>query len=501
MRTPSLSILRSKTDIIKGADPNAPTVQGEHKVDKWADNDIVDKEAQLPPLAPYRRFSNGTGSAGLDTSLTGQEILNGSGNESAYSRQASNVSLSRKSKIQMRATSASNIHDKPISGMRRRSKNDDGSSTDHFGVSSSRRVSQNDDALDEDARTVQSRADSTEKPTIFLYPRKSIVMGSSSSLRRTSVKSESSDRRTSAATDAGVATETVTITQPAATQVEEIVIKITLEAPSRVVSPLDVNSNFSRDMSVIPEEKSRPPSLVNTPSHVPAITPITAPNEPQVQNNPEYFHYLMHQQRHSSSNFIQKIDSSEIVWRTEENVIKMIGSYMLGDQIGKGSFGKVKEGICSERLQRVAIKIVNKKRLRKVTNGVESMIREIKLLRRLKHKNSICLMDVYCKVEDEDGHTGVFNWHSGIEEEPIRWTMEDGTEEDRKVEILKWYLVFEYCPLTLQTLMENTRLTMAMAHRLFTQLIEGLDYLHSRGVIRTCILLKRQASFPDAPLL
>lgn len=152
----------------------------------------------------------------------------------------------------------------------------------------------------------------------------------------------------------------------------------------------------------------------------------------------------------------------------------------------------MKEGICSERLQRVAIKIVNKKRLRKVQAGVENMVREIKLLRRLKHKNSITLMDVFCKVEDQAGNTGVFNWFSGIENEPIRWRFEDGTEEARKVEILKWYLVFEYCPCTLQSLLENTennRLSPAMAHRFFTQLIEGLAFLHSRNVVRAYLHL------------
>lgn len=206
----------------------------------------------------------------------------------------------------------------------------------------------------------------------------------------------------------------------------------------------------------------------------------------QNATNSSNYHLLLGQ-RFSSSNFIQKVDSFEVMYRSTETVIKMIGPYLLGEQIGKGSFSKVKEAICSQSLQRVAVKIVNKKRLRKIANGVENMIREIKLQKRLKHKNIIALLDVFCKVEDEDGNVGVFNWFPSIEDGPIRWKLEDGTEEDRNVEILKWYLVFEYCPVTVQTLAENTSLTGAletpMAHRLFTQLIDGLDYLHSHNII------------------
>ena len=114
--------------------------------------------------------------------------------------------------------------------------------------------------------------------------------------------------------------------------------------------------------------------------------------------------------------------------------------------------------------------------------------REIKLLRRLKHKNVITLIDVYCKVEDvESGKVGVFNWFTSIEDEPIMWTQDDGTEEECNVEIIKWYIVFEYCPSSLQTVLEQEvsgKLDIATAHRFFVQLAEGLDYLHSQSVVR-----------------
>ncbi|KAJ3268391.1 Serine/threonine-protein kinase stk11, partial [Blyttiomyces sp. JEL0837] len=178
--------------------------------------------------------------------------------------------------------------------------------------------------------------------------------------------------------------------------------------------------------------------------------------------------------------------SADIVYGNDAPTVKIIGPYLLGEKIGKGAFGKVKEGLCTETLQRVAVKIINKKRLRKVPNGVENALREIKLLRRMKHTNIITLIDVYCKVEDDEGNVGVFNWFASIEEEPIIWTYDDGTQGEKKVEVLKWYLVFDYCPCSLQTLLEQAegnKLSLYTAHKFFVQLIDGLSYLHSKSII------------------
>ncbi|KAJ3411150.1 Serine/threonine-protein kinase stk11 [Chytridiales sp. JEL 0842] len=213
---------------------------------------------------------------------------------------------------------------------------------------------------------------------------------------------------------------------------------------------------------------------------------MVGPGDANYHENPEYYEYLLISQRHASSNFITKLDSADIVYPTESAPVKVIGPYVLGDKIGKGSFGKVKEGICSETLQRVAIKIINKKRLRKIQNGVENVLREIKMLKKMKHTNIITLIDVYCKVEDDDGNVGIFNWFSSIEDEPIIWTYDDGTQAEKKVEILKWYLIFEYCPCSLQTLLEQAEgknISISMAHRFFRQLMDGLEYLHSQSII------------------
>ncbi|KAI9351991.1 kinase-like domain-containing protein [Obelidium mucronatum] len=251
---------------------------------------------------------------------------------------------------------------------------------------------------------------------------------------------------------------------------------------------------------------SPPPPHQNIPPHYEdEETPIEEEENftqriPLKDDNQEYYDYVMLSQRHASSNFITKIGSGEIDYGTPETVVKIIGPYVMGEQIGKGAYGKVKEGLCSETLQRVAIKIINKKRLRKIPNGVENALSEIKLLRRMKHRNIIMLIDVYCKVEDDEGNVGIFNWFSTIEDEPITWTYDDGSVAEKKVVVMKWYLVFEYCPCSLQTLLEQSemkKLTAFNAHKFFVQLIDGLEYLHSQSIIHRDIKAGNLLITPD----
>lgn len=67
----------------------------------------------------------------------------------------------------------------------------------------------------------------------------------------------------------------------------------------------------------------------------------------------------------------------------------------MGDKLGEGSYGKVKECLDSTTLQRRAIKIMKRKTLRRIPNGDQNVQREIRLLRRLRHHNVISLYDVY----------------------------------------------------------------------------------------------------------
>jgi hypothetical protein len=77
------------------------------------------------------------------------------------------------------------------------------------------------------------------------------------------------------------------------------------------------------------------------------------------------------------------------------------------------------------------------------------------------------LIDVFAKVEDDEGKVGIFPWFLTIEEEPIVWMFENGEEEEKNVKILKWYIVMEFCPCSLQTVLDhapNHKIPLSDAH-------------------------------------
>lgn len=142
--------------------------------------------------------------------------------------------------------------------------------------------------------------------------------------------------------------------------------------------------------------------------------------------------------------FFHRVDSDQIIYEEKKKRCKLIGKYVMGDVLGEGSYGKVKEVLDSETLCRRAVKILKKKKLRRIPNGEQNVqrytlvlcvspcydsniyfhllllfhtlfssqsltsyrfflifCREIQLLRRLKHKNVVQLIDVLYNDEKE----------------------------------------------------------------------------------------------------
>lgn len=146
-----------------------------------------------------------------------------------------------------------------------------------------------------------------------------------------------------------------------------------------------------------------------------------------------------------------RVDSADIIYRSRKKKCKMVGKYVMGDVLGEGSYGKVKEMLDSQSLCRRAVKILKKRKLRRIPNGEQNVQREIQLLRILRHKNVIELVDV------------IFN------------------DEKQKM-----YLVMEFCVGVLQDMLESSpgkKFPQRQAHDYFLQLLDGLDYLHGQGVV------------------
>ena len=73
--------------------------------------------------------------------------------------------------------------------------------------------------------------------------------------------------------------------------------------------------------------------------------------------------------------------------------IKIIGHYILGKAIGEGTFGKVKLGTHTLTEEKVAVKILEKERIKDVAD-VDRVAREIHILKLIRHPNIIQLYEV-----------------------------------------------------------------------------------------------------------
>ncbi|KAJ8561691.1 hypothetical protein ON010_g7992 [Phytophthora cinnamomi] len=124
----------------------------------------------------------------------------------------------------------------------------------------------------------------------------------------------------------------------------------------------------------------------------------------------------------------------------------VIGEYVLGETIGKGTFGKVKLGLHLLTGEKVAVKILEKKRIVQAAD-VERVAREIKILKRNRHQNVIQLYEVI------DSPDRIFLIMEHV----------DGGE------------MFEY-------IVAHHRIREPEAAFLFRQIVDGLAYLHSNEI-------------------
>ncbi|XP_067928124.1 serine/threonine-protein kinase STK11-like [Watersipora subatra] len=147
---------------------------------------------------------------------------------------------------------------------------------------------------------------------------------------------------------------------------------------------------------------------------------------------------------------IIRINSDEILYQPPQ--ASFIGTkYLKGDLLGEGSYSKVKEVLDIETLCRRAVKIVKLRKIRRIPNGLANVKREINIMKSLNHRNVIRLIEVFYNEEK-----------------------------------MKKYIVLEYCCCNLQEMLDECpakRFPEWQTHYYFCQLAEGVDYLHSRGII------------------
>ena len=73
--------------------------------------------------------------------------------------------------------------------------------------------------------------------------------------------------------------------------------------------------------------------------------------------------------------FFHRVDSDQIIYQPCRKRAKLIGKYLMGDALGEGSYGRVKEMLDTENLRRCAVKIMKKRKLRRIPNGEQNVQR------------------------------------------------------------------------------------------------------------------------------
>jgi Neu-associated kinase len=144
------------------------------------------------------------------------------------------------------------------------------------------------------------------------------------------------------------------------------------------------------------------------------------------------------------SNFL--ISTKEIIARFPHN--KRVGHYLLGRKLGEGSFAKVKEGLQTLTGQKVAIKVIDKKKAKEDAYVSKNMRREGKLLQMIIHPNIIQLYEL---METENSY----------------------------------YLVTELCEGgdLMDYICARKYLSEACTRKFIRQIISAVDYLHRIGIL------------------
>ncbi|EAY14497.1 CAMK family protein kinase [Trichomonas vaginalis G3] len=150
----------------------------------------------------------------------------------------------------------------------------------------------------------------------------------------------------------------------------------------------------------------------------------------------------------SPSSFLGK----EELHTNYENVhsLKQVNQYLLECVLGEGSFAKVYLALDQVNFQYYAMKRIHLKELSCTQSGISQLEREIETMRMLHHKNIISLREVI-----------------HIPERSIA------------------YIVIEYanCGNIASILESGKKFTFSETRALFKQIVEGIAFLHSQGIV------------------
>jgi serine/threonine protein kinase len=139
------------------------------------------------------------------------------------------------------------------------------------------------------------------------------------------------------------------------------------------------------------------------------------------------------------SNLNSALSNSHSVSRSQ---VQMAGKYQILNDLGEGTFGSVKLGKHSTKGSYVAIKILEKSRIKEQAD-IDRVVREIKILKEIDHPNFVKLYEI---IENQERIYLIMEYASGGE-------------------------LFDY-------IVSKDRLTEKVACMFYSQILDGIEYLH-----------------------
>ena len=163
-------------------------------------------------------------------------------------------------------------------------------------------------------------------------------------------------------------------------------------------------------------------------------------------------HFLFILKKYPSAILLSQINSRNIsesnsATEEEEDIEYTIGNYLIKNRIGQGNFGKVKLGIYIPNNEKVAVKILEKCRI-KENNDEIRVKREFEMLSKFNHINVILVAEIF---ESKEAYYTVMEYCEGGE-------------------------LFDY-------IVKKRRLSEDESALFYFQLINGLEYIHSLGIV------------------
>ena len=143
---------------------------------------------------------------------------------------------------------------------------------------------------------------------------------------------------------------------------------------------------------------------------------------------------------------LKEVEKENLKSKSKEKEYK-IGKYLIKGTVGRGTFGKVKLGIYIPTNEKVAIKILEKNKIREKDDEIRVQ-REFEMLTKFNHINLILVAEIF---ESNDSFYTVMEFCEGGE-------------------------LFNY-------IVKKRRLNEEEASFFFYQIINGLEYIHSLGIV------------------